>query len=225
MMDATASFDGDNRRKMSTSSHGDEPEEKSMDDIVNETGTVKGDGTNDEPMESVSDDKQEESKEKESSSGKDKTQSSRTSKRLRSQQITSGKIAERQSNRKSFEYCFLAATMSCTKAEFKQQVREAKKHESSSNGHGSWSNPALNSRGNQLDTNVLLEAKERLSSASLGAFVEQFGTQSCEPIDLLLKYLGHVAMNVHDVFVTDPRGPLELTASVLTGRLIDCWYD
>ncbi|CAJ1966696.1 unnamed protein product [Cylindrotheca closterium] len=220
MMDAMASSfeDDDNRRKMSTIFRHDETEEKSTDGIENEIGSAaKGDGTNDVPMELSSDDKQEESKEKESSSSsKDKTQSSRTSKRLRSQQITSGKIAERQSNRKSFEYCFLAATMSCTKAEFKQQVQEAKKHEARSNGHGGWSNPALNSRGSQLDTNVLLEAKERTSAASLGAFVEQYGTQSCNPIDLLRKYLGHVAMNVHDVFVTDPRGPLELTSSVLT---------
>lgn len=219
MMDATAaaSYEHENKRKMSTSSHHDndddeeeEPNEKQ--DVNANTAAAKGGEANDEPMET-------DEKEQENKDGKEKAQSSRTSKRLRSQQITSGKIAERQSNRKSFEYCFLAATMSCTKAAFKQQVQQAKKQESRSKNAASreWNNHAT--RGNQAGINRLLEAKERTSTSSLVAFVEQWGARNCDPIDLLRKCLGHVAMNVHDVFVTDPRGPLELTASILTGML------
>lgn len=144
-------------------------------------------------------------------------QSHRTSKRLRSQMITSGKIAERSANRKSFEYCFLASTLTCTRTEYYRMLVEAKKSTLSVQPGRSSMKQENPSRNNSCDLDRI-EAQERLSAASLGAFVERWNGKNCGPIDLLTKFLVHVAVNVQEVFVSDPRGPLELTSCILTGE-------
>jgi hypothetical protein len=159
-----------------------------------------------------------ESAEKESEKNeKNQVQSHRTSKRLLSQMITSGKIAERSANRKSFGYCFLAATLSCTKTEYHEILKEAKSNNSTSHDDASPFKHEKASRNSSYDGN-LLEARERLSAASLGAFVEKWNGRNSGPADLLTKFLAHIARNVQEVFISDPRGPLELTSCILTGK-------
>jgi hypothetical protein len=148
---------------------------------------------------------------------KNQVQSHRTSKRLLSQMITSGKIAERSANRKSFDYCFLAATLSCTKTEYYEILKEAKSNNSIGQDDASPFKHERASRNSSSDV-YLLEARERLSAASLGAFVEKWSGRNSGPADLLMKFLAHIAMNVQEVFISDPRGPLELTSCILTGK-------
>lgn len=173
----------------------------------------KGESKSDE---SIKDDGKKEAKSENREKGKQGTQSHRTSKRLRSQQITSGKIAERSSHRQSFNYCFLAATMTCTRSEFSKQVNETKAIISNDQDHAKSSKSEKKPR---TDWNKMhqQETKERLSPASISTFVERWNAYNNGPIDVLFKFLSHIALNVQDVFACDPRGPMELTSCILSG--------
>lgn len=158
------------------------------------------------------------------SSKNEKVQSHRTSKRLRSQLITSGKIADRESKRKSFDYCFLAATMSCTKAKHREDVKQFEKDGRVSKLLQSQDIPASsearrtfrNTSSNPKDVNHK-EARERLGDSSLSAFVEgRSSRQNSGPMDLLIKYLAHISINVEDVFSSEPGGTMVLASCVLS---------
>eukprot|EP00980_Cylindrotheca_fusiformis_P026363 scaffold15973_cov120-Cylindrotheca_fusiformis.AAC.4 len=176
--------------------------------------------TTDEKMDDLKTPAAEKPDENESEKGeKTQMQSYRTSKRLRSQMITSGKIAERSANRKSFEYCFLAATQACSKTEYNRILKEAEANALARQNTQSAAKRESALRSNSYDA-YRQEAHERLSSASLGAFVATWNGRNSGPMDLLRKFLVHVAMNVQEVFSSDPRGPLELTSCILTGKIL-----
>ena len=135
----------------------------------------------------------------------------RTSKRLLSQLITSGKIAERKFRRSSVEYCFLAAALSTTKEEHRmitkrylERAAAQLKSFESRRRNASQNAPSDSSERHRK------EAVERLCSSSLSAFVERWSGNNSGPMDLLQRFLGHVAMNVDDVFSSDPGGPMVL---------------
>jgi hypothetical protein len=159
-------------------------------------------------------------------SSQEPIQCHRTSKRLRSQLITSGKIAERSQKRKSFDFCFLAATLSCTKNKHRENMKELKGDKTISRllqGHDMPSSPskiktgARNETRDSKDVNRR-EASERLGDSSLSAFVERWSGRNSGPMDLLSNYLVHVAVNVEDVFTSDPGGTVVLTSCILACR-------
>jgi len=139
-------------------------------------------------------------------------QSFRTSQRLRCQQISTGKKQDRAANRKSLNYCFVAATLSCTENkhdEIADRLQESNKFNYVLRGK---ENPLLISSQNDssyqgasnemLNTNFI-EAKERISVASLPAFVKKWSSKNSGPMDLLEGFLAHVALYTEDVFTSD----------------------
>jgi hypothetical protein len=145
----------------------------------------------------------------------------RTSKRVLSQLITSGKIADRKSKRNSVEFCFLAATLSCTKYEHRDNVKKLMREDKTIarllEGGQLSLNP--NIRGYSLLSDATNrhrnEARERICDSSLSTFAERWSSRNSGPMDMLVRYLGHVAINVEDVFSSDPGGSMVLTSCVL----------
>ena len=140
----------------------------------------------------------------------------RSSKRLLSQLITSGKIAERKFRRTSVEYCFLATTLCTTKEKHRIAIKEflvkvASEQKSRNSRYRIASRIALNESSDRHRK----EAVERLADSSLLAFVERWSGCNSGPLELLHRFLGHVAMNVEDVFSSDPGGPMVLTSCLL----------
>eukprot|EP00536_Pseudo-nitzschia_multiseries_P002255 jgi/Psemu1/251486/estExt_Genewise1Plus.C_300056 len=150
-------------------------------------------------------------------------QSSRTSKRLRSQQISTGKKQDRTAKRKSFDYCFVAATLSCTKEKHNELARGLRKTSEFAplfrGGEPPGSTLGGNSgrrkaRSSSSSSSLLdapgdgknpkqTEARERIGNASLSAFVKRWTYKNSGPMDLLERYLVHVALYVEDVFASD----------------------
>lgn len=143
----------------------------------------------------------------------------RTSMRVRSQQITSDKRDERLRKRKSVGFCLRAATLSTL--EYSPQ-QEAPFAWDTIRGE-QWQLPA------SLETNVpsgkgksssiegarhQLEASERIGSSSLSNFLHRLSSQNAGPVDLLLQYLGHVALHVEEVFSVDPGDKMVLNSSI-----------
>jgi hypothetical protein len=149
--------------------------------------------------------------------------SHRTSKRVQSQLITSGKLAERKAKRNSVEFCFLAAVLGCSKDDetYKSMFKEELDWDDSLPGglqirSLSSCDPSLMKAGpRQVRDNAGFQA--RLGDASLTAFVVQWSTKNLGPMDVLSHYLGHVAMNVEEVFSVDPE-----SAEVLTSCIAEC---
>ena len=150
----------------------------------------------------------------------DGSRNNRASKRLRSQQITTGKREARKSKRASIEYCFLASVLSCTQEEHTQNVKGLLER-----------NPSILRGDNELEKlsprkrlSILRdpsnnrhrnEARERTGASSLSEFARTWSGRNSGPIDLLGRFLGHVAMNVEDVFASDPAGPTMLSTCLL----------
>ncbi len=144
-------------------------------------------------------------------------QSSRSSQRVRSKQISTGKKQDREAKRKSFNYCFLAATLSCTKEKHNQMAEELMKgkgldHLFRGKEDKSVVSGTANKRkkrfSEQLDsyqdsTQKSMEAMERISEASLSRFVQKWSSKNSGPMELLERYLGHVAMFAEEVFCSD----------------------
>ena len=143
---------------------------------------------------------------------------SRSSQRLRSQQITTGKKMERFGKRQSFEYCFLAATSGCSADEHKAALEDAKTDESIlrllPGKHkllkGQTQQSAASVTGRRR------ESQAPMVDTSLSSFVEQWSGRNSGPMDLVYKYLVHVATNVEDVFASDPSGTVALTSCILS---------
>jgi hypothetical protein len=170
-------------------------------------------------------DEDEKSEENKTSKKEEKVlaQSHRTSKRVRSQLFTSGKIAERAWRRKSFDYCFIACTLSTTRGRHRENMKklqgagliqgdDSKRSSLVSKG---------NSRNEPSDSRDVhsREAQERIGESSLSAFVEMWNGRNSGPMDLMTNFLIHVANHVEDVFASDPNG-----AVVLTSCLLGCEY-
>ena len=149
--------------------------------------------------------------------------SHRTSKRLLSQLITSGKIADRKSKQNSVDFCFLAATLACTKDDLRSKIKAIMEGDKTVSrllqGVDLFSKPEF-----QVSSRIPLndtadrhksEARERVGDSSLSAFAEKWSCRNSGPMDLLLRYLGHIALSVEDVFSSDPGGSMVLTSCVL----------
>ena len=150
------------------------------------------------------------------------SRSHRTSKRVQSQRITSGKLAERKAKRNSVELCFLATVFGCTSNDekYKAALREKIDWDDSipadlrirplpsrdvASPSKTWSKQQRDTAGSQA----------RMGSASLTAFVEKWSGRNAGPLDILSRYLAHVAMNVEDVFTVDSDNAVALAPFVI----------
>jgi hypothetical protein len=137
----------------------------------------------------------------------------RSSKRVLSQLITSGKRAERESKRSSIRFCLLASTLHCTSDD--EQYRKAhgdsvnwdRRYNSSTVG-GSKGVAPTKDQGHEVST-----VDSRLGDSCLTAFVEQWSKSNSGPFDILQRYVAHVARNVAEVFDSD-QGSLALSGFV-----------
>ena len=147
----------------------------------------------------------------------------RTSKRVQSQLITSGKLAERKAKRNSVEFCFLAAVLGCSKDDetYKSMLKEKLDWDDSLPGGllirslSSCDPSSMKVGPKQVRDNAGFEA--RLGDASLTAFVVKWSAKNSGPMDVLSHYLGHVAINVEEVFTVDPE-----STEVLSSCIIEC---
>lgn len=64
------------------------------------------------------------------------------------------------------------------------------------------------------------EAKEPIGDSSLATFVERWSNHNSGPMDLMMRYLIHVAMNAEDVFASDPGGTVVLTSCILSCKCL-----
>ena len=60
------------------------------------------------------------------------------------------------------------------------------------------------------------DLQARAVDSSLSSFVEQWSGRNSGPMDLVQKYLVHVATNVEDVFASDASGTVALTSCILS---------
>lgn len=181
--------------------------------------------TTDEPNESKT---KIEPKKKQAENLRSRREHSRSSQRLRSQQITSGKKAERASKRKSFDYCFLAATQARTTTEFRAEIQSLTTGNSQIQtlvAEDKRSELQKRKRTISLEGSVdsVLQSRRDISGwscdSSLSTFVEEFTGRNSGPMGLLSSFLAHIAMHVEDVFTSDPGGTV-----VLSSCLTSCKY-
>lgn len=149
------------------------------------------------------------------------THSHRTSKRVQSKLITSGKLAERKAKRNSVGFCFIAALFGCTKDDYKYQaaLKEEIKWDDHLPGNlrirslPSHDVSPTKSTSKQQRENTGIEA--RLGDASLTAFVKKWSAKNSGPLDILSRYLAHVAMNVEEVFTVDSDSTVALPPFII----------
>jgi len=156
------------------------------------------------------------------------TRVSRSSKRVRSQQLTSDKREERLRKRKSVAFCLRAATLSLSsddpglKASLKTPVCWDIRR---------WQFPASIEEGSVSigkgrtlsveGSRKLFEASERISSSSLLSFLERVSYQNADPVTLMFQYLGHVALHIEEVFSVDSGNSMVLNSSIMGCKYLD----
>jgi hypothetical protein len=148
---------------------------------------------------------------------------SRSSKRVRSQQMFSGKRDERRRNRRNVGFCLRAATLACTTVDPKTPSASSLVDWDLVRGER-WklpsdveANAASNSKGKLAsveESRLSFEALERVSCTSLNSFLQRLSSQKARPVKLMEQYLGHVALNVDRVFLVDPGDTMVLTTTI-----------
>ena len=153
---------------------------------------------------------------------------SRTSKRLLTQQINSGKRSDREHRRNNLCYCLLTAVLGCSENDpvYKRILEESRtiapldntglRQVAASRGA---TDDTVNRRAmvgsSQSLSRQKEEARERISDASLLAFCHKWS--SFTPIQYLFGLLAHVSLHVHHVVSSDSSGSL-----VLSSVLLEC---
>lgn len=150
----------------------------------------------------------------------------RTSQRLRSQQISSGKKQDREANRKSFTYCFLAATMACTKDQHDGMINALRGRKECSHLFDYAKKDTLpsasrdvgksSSDSSSMFSTSRLEATERVSDASLPSFIDRWNAKNSGPMDVLERFLTHIAVYSEEVFLSDPGGTVGLASCIIS---------
>jgi hypothetical protein len=145
---------------------------------------------------------------------------SRSSKRVRSQLITSGKQAERAAKRNSVEYCFLASIMGCT-ADSAEYIELSRKEPPWDNMVGYKPQEWMESTDGQGKSGMTRDNNSReelqLGDASIISFVQQWSAANSGPADVLENFVAHIASNVAEVFSGDSGENM-----VLADLFIEC---
>lgn len=149
----------------------------------------------------------------------EKTQApaSRASKRVRSQIITSGKRAERESRRSSTKFCLLSATLGCTEESFEYRAAVEAGHESSRIGYPHAINQGESSSTGVSKKHGRVKISPPSSDYSLYDFVQAFVEQPQTPFNLLCDFVSKIAMNVADVFQSDHN------SYILASIILECF--
>ena len=164
--------------------------------------------------------------------------SHRSSKRVRSQLITSGKQAERSANRRSVEYCLVSVLFTCTTAHpVYQALREearwlrlkaprsaapmviSAQHSGADSGDAGQHIFQRSSSLSALARNRLYsrfsEGTTRLGESSLMTFVKAWSGRNSGPRDVLCGFLSHVSRYVDHVFTSEVGGVVVLSSCIM----------
>lgn len=174
---------------------------------------------------------------KQSSQPEDKKKKSarshRSSKRVLSQRITSGKNAERSAKRKSVEYCLVSAAFSCTTQH--PVYAACLKNEgcwktSSNDGTGSQEDDALATTTPTPASPVKMSRAGRLvggfdegSDSSLKSFVLAWSGRNSGASDVLSGFLSHVSQHIVEVFSSEVGDTVALSSCILECKLCNLY--
>mmetsp|Transcript_19287 Transcript_19287/g.34947 ORF Transcript_19287/g.34947 Transcript_19287/m.34947 type:complete len:2537 (-) Transcript_19287:2523-10133(-) len=158
--------------------------------------------------------------------------SHRSSKRVRSQLITSGKQAERAAKRNSVEYCLVSVLLCCTPNARKyssllrksiqwEDLLAVKQHVLSIirsvgvSGDEKKDTPGLGlstAKGRlKIRSN---ESEARTGNSSLNYFVSEGCRSNSGPMDMLARFLSHVSRHADQVFASESSGVMMLASCV-----------
>ena len=158
----------------------------------------------------------------------------RSSKRVRSQLITSGKQAERSTKRKSVEYCLISSIFFCSSAhpgyrhylnialpwkDVKPLCNYVKKIKSVlETCHGyeveaSERNSQITVKDNFPDR--LVESAANVGISSLRSFIHRYSACNSGSFDLLERVLCHVSCFVEHVYRSEKGGLMFVTACIM----------
>lgn len=195
--------------------------------------TKKSDGMGTPPVE-IEKTMENDSSTKKNHESSSRIRSSRVSKRVQSQLLTSGKEAERSAKRNSIEYCLLRNILSCSASD--------SIYITTCNTSIEWSSiPSLSQgtlhlkslstskdvmqhsiEGSSLHKRNLaksIEATARGGRSSLHSFMERWSGCNSGPFDLLWQFLVHVSLHVEDVFASETGGSM-----MLSSCFMDCKF-
>ena len=144
----------------------------------------------------------------------------RSSKRVQSQLITSGKRAERESKRNSVEFCLLASVLNTTAdSEVYHDMRRFPIDWDAL--VGIIPSLSIDEIGKQMQSSKAVtsrqQAEERLGDSCLSAFINKWSASNSGPFDVLAEFVYHVAMNASEIFSSDASDSI-----VLSNMFLDC---
>ena len=149
----------------------------------------------------------------------------RTSKRVQSQLITSGKQAERSAKRKSVEYCLFSSIIPCTTDSplYTHLVGECHWEKLGSfasitkifNEMGMKDFSNVNTKSFSIkNTKVLVNGDTRTSKASLNDFISRWSELNTGALDLLYKFLAYISCHIEEVCQNEQGGAMVLTSCI-----------
>lgn len=157
---------------------------------------------------------------------KSSARSNRSSKRVLSKRITSGKNAERSAKRKSEEYCLVSAVFSCTTQHpvysecLKKDPWWNKSHVDDALASGADTESPSKKAGGPGTIAFPTSVRDSKSSfsdldSSLGAFALKWSGGNSGANDVLFHFLLHVSWYIDDVFSSEAGDTVGLSSCVL----------
>lgn len=199
-------------------------------------GSNKGEGDMDQSMNIEEKEQQEQNVDEEKRSKLEYAQSRhRSSKRVQSQLLTSGKAAEKNAKRNSVEYCLLLNILGCTSndklylklcatkidwihlpslSEGSARLIYLSSSSLSSKDQKKLKGSLLHSIKERRDTRSI-EAAARGGPSSLNSFIDQWSGLNSGPFDLLRRFLVHVSLHVEEIFLSETDGTMILSSCVM----------
>lgn len=209
------------------------------DENGNEVGTHTANVKDREPTgKSASSDKdgssknnEEKEKEKQSQQHGEKKKKSmrshRSSKRVLSQKITSGKNAERSAKRKSVEYCLVSAIFSCTTQHpiysaclknegcWTSRTHSAQAEYSDAPSRVPESHMMKMNKVDRIDRTAFSSGFGGDSASSLKSFVSSWSGHNSGASDILCRFLSHVSRHVVEIFSSEYGDSVALSSCIL----------
>ena len=142
----------------------------------------------------------------------------RSSKRVQSQLITSGKRAERESKRKSVKFCLLASVLNCTGDSdvYRNMLSQPLDWDTLGGFVPSRTNEESGKQTHKVGDSRQ-QAEERLGDSCLTAFINHWSESNSGPFDVLEVFVSHVAMNASEVFSSDASDSM-----ILSNMFLEC---
>jgi hypothetical protein len=128
---------------------------------------------------------------------------SRSSKRLLSQLITSGKRSDREFKRKSVPYCLLGCTLHCTLEDDAYQVALSKRTNEIFSVKSNLGKASGLATYTQITLCEVETTDSRLGVSCLASFVNKWSKHNSGPLHVLHGFISHVSLNVSEVFESD----------------------